>query len=165
MGMGMGMNPQQMMAAQAAAAEAYQRAMVSFSQAGSHAGSQTPSEAGDMGGMGSRMGATSPMPGMGMMNPMMMNPMMGNPMMGMGGMGGMGMMGSMTPGSMGGMSPGSMASSPGMFPQQFPPGGTPSLEQHGLNSRFSSTVTTPVDYAQDRSASQSRQSSGGPQNN
>ncbi|KAI0635974.1 hypothetical protein C8Q77DRAFT_1155712 [Trametes polyzona] len=94
-------NPQQLFAAQQAAAQAYQQAMVAFSTAGSQIG----------GGDGPSPGALNPMMtggsmgmgGMGGFDPRMS--MMGMPMMntGMGGMG-MGMGGGMTPG-MGGMNP------------------------------------------------------------
>ncbi|KAH7341572.1 hypothetical protein B0J17DRAFT_765613 [Rhizoctonia solani] len=109
-----GFDPQQqyqMWAAQQAAAEAYQRAMMTFSQAGSVApgqqeeGGVAPRVASPMPGQWGMMGGMNPMMGMGGMG---MNPMMGmgpmNPMMtGMGGFGGsqfggMGMpMGGMTP--------------------------------------------------------------------
>lgn len=144
MGWGMGMNPQQMMAAQAAAAEAYQRAMISFSQAGS----QAPSEAGDQTPGGSRLGATSPFPQMGMMTPMMT----GN-MGGMGGMPGMGMMGN--PMMMGMMGMGMNGSAPGT-PFSGP---SPASEFQG-GSRFNSFNNSPDTNPQqpDRSASQSQQS-------
>jgi CCR4-NOT transcriptional complex subunit CAF120 len=121
-----GFDPQQqfqMWAAQQAAAEAYQRAMMTFSQAGSvgpgqqdegRGASPLPGQWGMMGGMGP-MGM-NPMMGMGMgMNPMMTGGMMGQPGFGgsqFGGMGG-GMMGGM-PGQMGGM-PGQMGGMPGQM--------------------------------------------------
>lgn len=147
MGWGMGMNPQQMMAAQAAAAEAYQRAMISFSQAGS----QAPSEAGDQTPGGSRLGATSPFPQMGMMTPMMTGNMGG--MGGMGGMPGMGMMGN--PMMMGMMGMGMNGSAPGT-PFSGP---SPASEFQG-GSRFNSFNNSPDTNPQqpDRSASQSQQS-------
>jgi len=160
-GMGMGgMSPQQMLAAQAAA-EAYQRAMMSFSQAGSVPASQAASEAGDGSpgpGAGSRMGAASPFPQMGMLSPMMTgmtgNPMYMNPMM-MGGMGGMGMMGGMG----GGMSPGMMPGTPGMYGQQFTHGvPTPTSEAHNTGSRFSGYNGSPDGPNNDRSAAHSQQS-------
>ncbi|KAG8933262.1 hypothetical protein FRC02_012248 [Tulasnella sp. 418] len=142
-GMGGSPNPQQMqmMAAQAAAMEAYQRAMMSFSQAGSVA----PSEAGDPPSAGgSRIGTTSPMPGM--MNPMMMG------MMGMGGMGGMGAMGGM--GMMGtpSGSPGYMQGSPGMFPQTVPYGMGQSELNHS-QSRLSSQNPSVDGHTPERSGS------------
>ncbi|KAG8872489.1 hypothetical protein FRB97_007573 [Tulasnella sp. 331] len=163
---GMNLQQQQMMQAQAAAAEAYQRAMMTFSQAGS----QAPSEAGDSPATpGSRLGAGSPMPGMGGSQSTMgygFNPMMGP--MGMAGMGGMGMgmAGMMGMGGWGGtpgqMSPASMASTPSVYPQQFGGAATPgSIDQHG---RFSSLPTENFN-PQDRSINQSRQSNDGPSQN
>ncbi|KIY67274.1 hypothetical protein CYLTODRAFT_397408 [Cylindrobasidium torrendii FP15055 ss-10] len=112
-------NPQHMFAAQQAAAQAYQQAMVQLSIAGSQAGgesvvgSQQPNPMQPtMTGQGSMMnGQGSMMGGMGGFDPRMsmMNPMM---MMGMG-MGGMGM-------GMGGMNP-------GMMPQQQSANGSPML--------------------------------------
>ena len=172
MGWGMpGMNPQQQMMAAQAAAEAYQRAMVSFSQAGS----QAPSEAGDA-SPAERAGATSPMP-MGMMSPMMtggsmmMNPMMMG-MMPMGGgmnpamMGGNpGMMGH--PGVMGGNSgmmggnPGMMGGNPGMmggngmYPGYYSGIPTPSSDAHTFQNRMTGNFDG---LPPDRSAAQSQQS-------
>ncbi|KAL1949526.1 hypothetical protein VTO73DRAFT_8407 [Trametes versicolor] len=101
-------NPQQLFAAQQAAAQAYQQAMVAFSTAGSQIGG----DGGSPGALNPMMtGGSMGMGGMGGYDPrmsMMGMPMMGTGMsqMGMGGMGGMnpGMGGGMTPG-MGGMNP------------------------------------------------------------
>jgi len=160
---GMTIQQQQMMQAQAVAAEAYQRAMMTFSQAGS----QAPSEAGgdSPATPGSRIGSTSPMPGMAGTPSAMgygYNPMMGPMGMGMGGMGmGMGgMMGMGGWGTPGQATPQSMAS-PSVYAQQFAASPGPSIDQHGRQSASLDTFNQ-----QERSASQSRQSNnGGPSQN
>lgn len=95
-------NTQQMMAAQLAAQQAYQQAMMSFSQAGGSQLGDNMSRAGAPAGPSPQMGAPSPMQGGMGMDPRMsmgMNPWMGggmgmgmNPMAGGMGMGPMGMM-------------------------------------------------------------------------
>lgn len=106
----MGMNPQQMFAAQQAAAAAYQQAMIAFSVAGSQVGGEggngggSQLNGGNGGGANNGMGMGGGMSNMGMpgFDPRMS--MMGMPMMGMG-MGGMGMGMPMNMGGMPNMGP------------------------------------------------------------
>ncbi|KAI0649070.1 hypothetical protein C8Q79DRAFT_1007637 [Trametes meyenii] len=132
-------NPQQLFAAQQAAAQAYQQAMVAFSTAGSQIG----------GGDGGAPGALNPMMtggsmGMGGFDPrmsMMGMPMMNTGMSGMGmGMGGLnpGMNPGMGMGGMGGMNPMVGGGSMGMqmtggstFDPRFSPGAEGVLRQQG----------------------------------
>lgn len=157
-------NPQQFLAAQQAAAQAYQQAMIAFSTAGSQIGGpdgQSPGQMNPMmtgGSMG--MGAFDPrmsMMGMPMMNTGMgMNPMGMTPtgMSGMGGMGGgMGGMG-MNPGMMGG-GMGMQMTGGSQFDPRFSPGfeGGAGQKQQGDptpsgSRQFSSHGNSPAPGAQ-----------------
>ncbi|KAH9846672.1 hypothetical protein C2E23DRAFT_898508 [Lenzites betulinus] len=151
-------NPQQLFAAQQAAAQAYQQAMVAFSTAGSQIGGdgQSPGPLNPM-----MTGGSMGMGGMGY-DPRMS--MMGMPMMntGMSGMG-MGMGGGMTPG-MGAMSPGMNPGMAGMNPSMsmgMNPmmGGGMGMQMtggSGFDPRFSPGVEGPNRQQADPSPSGSR---------
>ncbi|KAI0367809.1 hypothetical protein BV20DRAFT_970135 [Pilatotrama ljubarskyi] len=153
-------NPQQLFAAQQAAAQAYQQAMVAFSTAGSQ-----------IGGDGGNPGALNPMMtggsmAMGGFDPRMS--MMGMPMMntGMSGMG-MGMnpaMGGMNTGGMGGMTPGMGGMNPnmgmggmGMNPMMSGPMGMQMTGGSHFDPRFSPSAEAAPRQQGDSAASSSRQ--------